>query len=93
MDMVKFKKDLDGHTYEKLIKDQMDLAMKLGVRGAPAFYVNGKFVNGALPFEQFKPKVDEALDRAQKELGKGIALEKLYDHLIKDGKTTAVYAD
>lgn len=93
VDMEKFKKDLDGHTYEKLIKDQMALAAKLGVRGAPAFYINGKFVNGALPIEQFKPKVDEALDRAQKELGKGIALDKIYEHLIKDGKTTAVYSD
>ncbi len=29
--------------------------------GTPAFFINGKFVAGALPFEQFRTRIDAAL--------------------------------
>ena len=32
-----------------------------GVRGTPAFFINGRFVSGALPFEAFKEIIDEEL--------------------------------
>jgi protein-disulfide isomerase len=38
-------------------------AAKLGVSGTPAFYVNGRFVNGAQPFEVFKQLIDQELGR------------------------------
>jgi len=33
----------------------------IGVSGTPAFFVNGRFVNGAQPFEKFKQLIDEEL--------------------------------
>jgi len=34
---------------------------KVGVTGTPAFFVNGRFLSGAQPFEAFKTIIDEEL--------------------------------
>src|SRR3989344_6355403 len=34
---------------------------KAGVQGTPAFYINGRFLGGAYPFESFKQIIDEEL--------------------------------
>ena len=38
-------------------------ARKLGVTGAPAFFVNGRFLRGAQPFDAFETLVDEELGK------------------------------
>lgn len=92
VDMTKFKEALDKGTHTKLVKDQQKLAEKLGATGAPAFYINGRFLSGAQPMPTFKAKVNEALEAAQKILGEGkVQPRDLYDHIIKAGKTSAVY--
>ena len=37
-----------------------------GTRGTPAFFVNGRFLSGAQPFERFDALVKEELEKAQK---------------------------
>ncbi|MBQ48013.1 MAG: hypothetical protein CMP10_11275 [Zetaproteobacteria bacterium] len=39
---------------------------ELGVTGTPAFFINGRRVSGALPFEQFKKIFDEELEKKGK---------------------------
>lgn len=34
-----------------------------GVRGTPAFFINGRFISGAQPFETFKEAIDDELSR------------------------------
>lgn len=36
-------------------------AEKFGISGTPGFFINGRFVNGAVPFEVFKKIIDEEL--------------------------------
>ena len=43
-------------------KDQQEGSVA-GVTGTPAFFVNGRFLNGAQPFEAFKAIIDEELKR------------------------------
>jgi protein-disulfide isomerase len=31
------------------------------VRGTPAFFINGRFISGAQPFETFKEAIDDEL--------------------------------
>lgn len=38
----------------------MEVATELGVRGTPAFFINGQFVSGAQPLEVFQSYVDAA---------------------------------
>ena len=39
----------------------MHAGQKAGVKGTPAFFVNGAFLSGALPFEEFKKSIDAEL--------------------------------
>jgi predicted DsbA family dithiol-disulfide isomerase len=64
---------------------------KLGARGAPAFYINGRFVNGARSLDFFKTQVQAALGRAQKIMAKGVKPEDVYAHIMKKAKTRAVF--
>lgn len=57
--------------YEACMKDKVSLqkeievdiadGQKLGVSGTPAFFINGIFVSGALPFENFEEIIDKEL--------------------------------
>ena len=60
---------------------------KIGARGTPAFFINGKFLSGAQPFEAFKAKIDEELKKAEALIAKGTPKAKVYDALMKDAKT------
>jgi protein-disulfide isomerase len=35
----------------------------VGVNGTPAFYINGRMISGAQPFEVFKKLIDDELQR------------------------------
>ncbi len=92
VDLTKFRKALDTGTYRKIIQDQQQGVEKLGARGAPAFFINGRFVSGARPFDFFKGRVNEEIEKAQKIMSKGVKPKDLYAHIIAKGKTKAVYA-
>ena len=50
LDVAKFKAALDSNTHEAKIKaDQAARGAKLGARGTPAFFINGRFLSGAQP--------------------------------------------
>jgi protein-disulfide isomerase len=91
VDMTKLKAALDQRTYQKLVKSQQRLVTKLGARGAPAFYINGRFVSGARSLDFFKSQVQAALGRAQKIMAKGVKPQDVYAHLMKKAKTRAVF--
>ncbi len=42
-----------------------------GVQGTPAFFVNGVFINGAQPFDEFKKTIDQELQKAQAKIAAG----------------------
>ncbi|HUO36731.1 MAG TPA: thioredoxin domain-containing protein, partial [Mycobacterium sp.] len=46
------------------VKADQDEANALGVRSTPTFFVNGRKLEGALPYEQFKTMLDELLNPA-----------------------------
>jgi protein-disulfide isomerase len=44
----------------RIMRDESD-GSNMGVQGTPAFFVNDWFVDGAVPFDQFKTTIDKAL--------------------------------
>ena len=40
--------------------------MKVGVTGTPAFFINGRRISGALPYEEFKRIIDDELSKSKK---------------------------
>lgn len=61
LDTEQFNECLDSEKYASKIASQMESAVKSGVRGTPATFINGKMVSGALPFSSFKQIIDSEL--------------------------------
>ena len=63
LDSGRFDKCLDSGEKRTLVETDTKAGQEAGVNGTPAFFVNGVFINGAVPYEQFKDAVDRELKR------------------------------
>jgi len=63
VDTARFEKCLDSGEKRAVVDADEKAGQKAGVSGTPAFFVNGIFINGAVPYEQFKDTVDRELKR------------------------------
>ncbi len=88
----KVKAALDKKKYEKEVMADMAMGQKIGVRGTPASFVNGIFVSGARPFEQFKAVIDKELAKAEALVSKGVPEAKVYDEIMKTAAATVAAA-
>jgi protein-disulfide isomerase len=62
VNMAKLRTALDNKTHEARVKADMEAVDKAGARiGTPSFFINGKLLQGAQPFDAFKTAIDEAL--------------------------------
>jgi len=86
LDMTKFKASLQDKKLADAIEAESAMGDKLGARGTPAFFVNGSFLSGAQPFENFKSRIDEQLKKAEELVKKGTPKAKVYDVLMKTAK-------
>jgi protein-disulfide isomerase len=48
------------------VQKDMSEGFKFGVKGTPAFFINGRLTIGAVPFEVFKQMIDEELAKIKK---------------------------
>lgn len=69
LDMDKFNQCFDTRKYEKYVNESLDQAQSLGITGTPTFFVNGRIVRGAQPYETFKQIIDEELTFATQSSG------------------------
>jgi protein-disulfide isomerase len=88
VDVKKFKKAMDAKKHARTVKRQMALARKLGGRGVPAFFINGRSLTGARPQSAFVKLIDEELAKAKK-LVKTQKLKpgQVYAHIMKDAES------
>ncbi len=61
LDVEKFKADSASKEVKAKVDADMAEAAKLGVSGTPSFFINGRYLSGAQPFEEFKKRIDEEL--------------------------------
>ena len=63
LNVDQFKKDsAAASTQERFDKDVKD-AQSVGATGTPAFFINGRYLSGAQPFDRFKTIIDEELKK------------------------------
>jgi protein-disulfide isomerase len=65
LDMTRFEADLQNGEDNKRIDADVAEAATLGVSGTPGFFVNGRFVYGAQPYETFAKIIDEEIEKAK----------------------------
>jgi protein-disulfide isomerase len=69
------------------VEQSQELADSIAVRGTPHFFINGVRLTGAQPQEVFEERIEFALTEAKAQIGAGVQPQKLYDTLIKNGKS------
>jgi protein-disulfide isomerase len=80
------KKAIDENKYKDKIDQSMEMSADLDARGTPAFFINGRKLSGAQPFDAFKKIIDAELGKAKALVAKGTARGKVYDEIMKEGK-------
>jgi protein-disulfide isomerase len=61
LDVERFERDRKSEAVKARIASDEQEASRLGVGGTPAFFINGRFLSGAQPFESFQRMIDEEL--------------------------------
>ncbi len=62
LNMGRFRAALDNHTHQAAIQADMEASRSAGARhGTPAFFINGRLLQGAQPIDAFKAAIDAAL--------------------------------
>jgi protein-disulfide isomerase len=61
LNAANFNRCLTREKYRKKVEGETAVAASLGARGTPTFFVNGRLMVGAQPFEMFRAIVEEAL--------------------------------
>jgi protein-disulfide isomerase len=85
LDPAAFKASMASQRAKDRISADMDLAVKLGARGTPTFFINGRSFAGAQPIEGFKRVIDDEIKKADAKLAAGTPRPQLYAALTKDG--------
>jgi protein-disulfide isomerase len=93
LNMVKFKAALDANKHKAEIDADMALARQLGASGTPSFFINGRSLRGAQPFEAFKATIDEELQKAKDLVAKGTPRAQVYAKVIENGATAPKFID
>ncbi len=92
LNMTQFKADLDGGKWKSKVDSELAEGNKIGARGTPSFFINGKPFVGAQPLDAFKGKIDEELKNADALIKKGTPVAKVYDEIMKTAKTEVAAA-
>jgi len=61
LDIHAFEQALDSGQHQAAIEADLDVARAAGIRGTPAFTINGYYLSGNQPYRQFKRLIDRAL--------------------------------
>jgi len=63
LDMERFEKDVYSPELKAKLEADMAEAKQLGVTGTPGFFINGRFLSGAKPFDEFAQAINAELTR------------------------------
>lgn len=81
----RFLGDMYGSCEDKVRSDFQSMEA-VGATGTPVFYINGRFLSGALPIEKYRRIIDQELVKAEAALKSGIALKNYYPNIVKTGR-------
>lgn len=81
LDVQAFEREMNAQPAADRVEADLALSMALGVNGTPAYFVNGRPLEGAYPEIHVRLLVEEELERAQTARQQGVAVANLYEHL------------
>ena len=88
LDMNGVRNALDNNTHQTAIQADMALGARIGANGTPSFFINGRPLVGAQPFDAFKTVIDEEITRAQALVQRGTPAAQVYASLTGSRPTS-----
>ena len=64
LDVEAFNTCFDSGEFRASVQQDFLTGQGAGVTGTPAFFINGRFLNGAQPYEKFQEIIDDELSLA-----------------------------
>jgi protein-disulfide isomerase len=89
LDVKKAMAAVTKDAHKQAISADADVADDFSANGTPHFFINGRRLVGAQPYEKFKALIDEELPKAEALARSGVALTAIYETTIKDGNGPA----
>jgi protein-disulfide isomerase len=89
LDLNRWKADMANPKLAAVIDRDQALAGKVGASGTPAFFINGRFLSGAQPIDNFKALIDEELGKAQELVRSGTPASQVYAAVLAKGVESA----
>jgi predicted DsbA family dithiol-disulfide isomerase len=71
LDGTAFAACFDTNRHQPAVQQSLMDGSNLGVTGTPTFFINGRMLVGAKPFEEFKAVIDHELELAEQKTGIG----------------------
>ena len=95
LDTAKVKTDMHSDACQDWLKQSQESLSPVGTTGTPSFYINGRHISGAMPFEQMKAVIDEEKAKADKAIAGGMKATDYYQQEVvaKGIKKVAGYFD
>ncbi len=83
LNVEKWKADMSSGKYDGQIQKEQGLAQSIGATGTPAFFINGRKISGAQPYDTFKGVIDAELAKAQEMVKSGVAAKDVYARIME----------
>ena len=83
LDMKRYRADVAGICPAEVDHDQAEL-LALGVDATPSFFINGRYLAGAQPIEDFSALIDEEMAKAKTAIAGGVPADRYYQQEILD---------
>jgi protein-disulfide isomerase len=82
LDMNRFKADMKACM--SVVQNDMRALQQFGVGATPSFFINGRFISGAVPIENFITVIDEELKKANERIQQGTPKAQYYQQWVLD---------
>jgi protein-disulfide isomerase len=90
LDVDRFEEALASRRHRAAVEADVTLAASIGADGTPAFFVNGRMLMGARPYEDFEELVLEEQEAAEELLAQGLPRARLYDAFLAAARARAL---
>jgi predicted DsbA family dithiol-disulfide isomerase len=83
LNVAQFKADMKGQC-QQVVQNDMRVLQQLGVAATPGVFVNGRFLSGAMPIENFQALIDEELKKADATIQAGTPAAQYHQRWVID---------
>jgi protein-disulfide isomerase len=85
LDLAAFRRSLADSAGKRHVDDDVQLAERFGVRGAPYFFVNGRTFRASQPAPAWRGLIEEEIKNADDRLAAGTPRARLYAEITRNG--------